>query len=305
MTAFPNVAFQNLMCGVPSVLPRANSAEIWQQIQDYNIASLSGPPAFYEKLLATAEESKQPIPIKGLLIGGAPVNKNLAEKINTVFSSAQAKLSAFIVYGSTEVEPISFIELQTIIDSNYSGFLVGKPLEEVELKIETETGAAEEGEIWLSGPHVVERYFNNTRATDSTKTRDINGKLWHRTGDWGRLTKNGEILLTGRAPDLIRTENSILPNYTIEAELNQIPGIRRAGVIMSSNQKIEICLEAVETDIHNRHEIQSSQVEKTLSKFQLGNYNINWLQKIPTDPRHQSRVNRAALRKLIKKPVWF
>ncbi|MFJ3924703.1 AMP-dependent synthetase/ligase [Streptomyces sp. NPDC090022] len=61
---------------------------------------------------------------------------------------------------------------------------------------------AEDGEVWLHGPHVFSGYLNDPRASEAV-LRDG----WLATGDLGRLDEDGYLTITGRKKDILVTSN--------------------------------------------------------------------------------------------------
>lgn len=79
------------------------------------------------------------------------------------------------------------------------------PIEIVDPETSQPLQEGQVGEIWLSGPSVVERYWGDTAATDMTFKCSLPGKpgiQFMRTGDLGVLL-DGALYMTGRSKDLI------------------------------------------------------------------------------------------------------
>lgn len=79
----------------------------------------------------------------------------------------------------------------------------------IKLKILSASSPAqevEEGEVCIQGLNVTKGYLNNPKANEESFVA-IEGKegegRWFRTGDRGRLDKEGYLMLTGRIKELI------------------------------------------------------------------------------------------------------
>jgi long-subunit acyl-CoA synthetase (AMP-forming) len=118
----------------------------------------------------------------------------------------EKKLSVKIkqAYGMTELGPVTHIcpDDPTRIKAGSAGLLV--PNTEC-MVIDPQTGKEktkpkEEGEIWIRGPQVMQRYFNNPKATQNTITEDG----WLKTGDIGYIDEGGYLFIVDRLKELIK-----------------------------------------------------------------------------------------------------
>ena len=80
-----------------------------------------------------------------------------------------------------------------------------------------------EGEILVKGPNVMLGYYKNDEATAEAMTEDG----FFRTGDYGKLTKDNILFITGRKKNLIILSNgkNVYPEE-IENELVSAPGVQ-------------------------------------------------------------------------------
>ncbi len=118
---------------------------------------------------------------------------------------------------------------------------IGKPLPGIDVRI------GGEDEIQVRGPIVMKGYFNNQQETTKAFTQDG----WLRTGDAGKLDENGNLFITERLKDLMKTSNGkyIAPQM-IESTLGQDRFIEHVAVIADARKFVSAlivpCYEALE-----------------------------------------------------------
>ncbi|KYG62108.1 long-chain fatty acid--CoA ligase [Bdellovibrio bacteriovorus] len=116
--------------------------------------------------------------------GGAPISKDIA----LFFHSA----GILVLEGYGLTETTAAITVNTPF--NYRFGSVGRPIGEVKLKI------AEDGEILVKSDKVMKEYYNNPEATKEVFTDG-----WFHTGDIGEILPGGDLKITDRKKDLIKT----------------------------------------------------------------------------------------------------
>ncbi|MGI8638725.1 MAG: AMP-dependent synthetase/ligase [Pyrinomonadaceae bacterium] len=119
------------------------------------------------------------------ITGGAA----LSDDIYLIFTGAG--ISIMQGYGLTETSPV--ITSNTPMNTRLG--TVGKPIRNVEIR------SAEDGEIEVSGPNVMPGYYNKPEATREVFTEDG----WFKTGDIGKIDKDGFLKITDRKKELFKT----------------------------------------------------------------------------------------------------
>lgn len=122
------------------------------------------------------------------------------------FASGGAKLAADIMtdleaFGFTVLEGYGLTETSPVITfnplSDRRAGSAGKALPSAQIMVLNPDGKGE-GEIIVKGPMVMKGYYRNPAMTSDVMT---NG--WFRTGDIGRIDKDGYLFLTGRSKEVI------------------------------------------------------------------------------------------------------
>ena len=121
-------------------------------------------------------------------------------------------------YGLTETSPVVTANLPT---ANKVG-TVGRPIPHVEVRI------AEDGEILVKGPCVMQGYYQKPDETRAVLSADG----WLRTGDIGRLDADGYLIITDRKKELLKTAaGKFVAPAPIENMLKTSPYIANAMVV--------------------------------------------------------------------------
>jgi len=124
--------------------------------------------------------------IKFFPCAGAP----LSQEIEEFFYAC----GIFICYGYGLSETTATVTCHEPYKFKFGA--VGKPLPHVEVKIDENNG-----EILVRGGNVMKGYYKKPQATSEVFTHDG----WFRTGDAGYFEENGELRITERIKDLIKT----------------------------------------------------------------------------------------------------
>lgn len=124
--------------------------------------------------------------VRFIITGGAACQ----EKLLRIFNGAQ--IPVYEGYGPTENSPVITVNRQTKGGSKYG--TVGLPIPGIEVKI------AEDGEILVTGPCVMQGYY---KRPDITAETIING--WLHTGDIGVWDEGKYLKITDRKKELFKT----------------------------------------------------------------------------------------------------
>lgn len=125
--------------------------------------------------------------IRFFISGSAALNQDVSRWFSAV------GMPVLEGYGMTETSAGTCLTLP----QNYRTGYVGRPLEGLEAKI------AEDGELLVRGPSVMDGYHNNPTATAEALEPDG----WLHTGDIGEMDADGRVRITDRKKELFKTSN--------------------------------------------------------------------------------------------------
>ena len=188
---------------------------------------------WYEKKLGLARKlifSKWQLALGGelkLMVSGASA---LQQRLTRVFTAAGMPIMEG--YGLTETSPVTSVSFME--QNGVRGFrvgTVGKILKHVEVKI------AENGEILVKGPNVMQGYYK-----DPKKTAEVIKDGYFHTGDKGEIDADGFLKITGRTKEMFKTSGGkyIVPPL-LEGDLKQSLFIEQVMVV-GENEKMPAAL---------------------------------------------------------------
>jgi len=299
LVTLPVFALANLAHGVTSVLADHDPTKLALQIEREKVTRCAVSPAFLTEWLNAGVELAG---LEKIFTGGGPVFPSLLDRLS-------AWSTRIAVYGSTEAEPIAHLDAKEITAADLAemrsggGLLAGHPVSEIRLAILPDTwgrpiapmdaaafdaaclppGAP--GEIVVSGDHVLSGYLDGV-GDEETKFR-VDGVVWHRTGDAGKLDAQGRLWLLGRCAAVVRDARGELFPFAIETMLSFDPTIRRSAVLAIGERRI-LAVEA---------EGDAPQSTPT------GIDEIHRLARIPVDRRHRAKIDYPALRRMLETSI--
>lgn len=272
---FPNVILHNLAAGITTILPaipdfrmdQLKPENIVAQLQAQRIDTLMGNVFYFKTITAYLNANPQSFPaVKQIGIGGSPVPENLIPEFRIYFPEA----AYYIIYGSSEAEPIAIRKVNVMFENPKNGYYVGKPVEELEIRIDALTaihtidGTVHSGEIEVRGAHV------------ATSQQDG----WHKTGDIGYLSAEKGLYLTARAGN--EKAHQGIQHYQIEHLLLHHQDIIHAAAIAAA-EGFDIFIQGSITS-EEAWQILTDNFAPDLIK------SIQFKTQIPLDHRHQSKI---------------
>jgi acyl-CoA synthetase (AMP-forming)/AMP-acid ligase II len=320
LPVFPIFSLNNVAAGVTTVLPAVDLARpapedgplLVAQMRDQGVTCCTLSPSLLRGVAAHCLASGQPLPgLRRVVTGGAPVSR---EDIAAVRAAAP-RAEIWVLYGSTEVEPIAHVEAREILarPGGEPGTLVGPivgglrcrllsvnkgPVALDERGFEPWLAAGgQPGEVVVAGAHVCRGYYRDEDAFTRTKIVEADGTVWHRTGDVGYLDEHAHLHLVGRVHNSILRAGQLLYPVTPEILLSGVEGVRQSAYVGLPDRALGECAAAV---VSLRSGVGREQVEAAVRRV-LGRHGVPLdrfyvVDEVPMDPRHHSKVEYAALR---------
>ncbi|RIA46982.1 fatty-acyl-CoA synthase [Hephaestia caeni] len=217
--------------GARLVLPgrHADGERLARLIRDEGVTVAVGVPTVWLGLLEHLEATGSAVPsLRRILVGGAPMPPALMERLEQ-----RLGVTVQTSWGMTELSPLG--TAASPADPGRDASLSGRPAVGVDLLLTDSGGRALpeqrglEGHLKVRGAAVVERYFGDSEnATDDG---------WFDTGDLARIDARGNVTITGRAKDLIKSGGEWINPAEIEAIIAALPQVALVAVIGRADPK--------------------------------------------------------------------
>lgn len=299
-TNFPIVGLADFAVGNTVVIPQINLMKIHKadshalknHLNQNMVSRLIVSPSLLSKIIedATTEQLQH---IKHVVTGGAPIPMHLIlnclEYFPDVFFEA--------IYGSTESEPICITDFKVVkerLSEPLKGVYVGEVVPEIQLKIieahkaaigsdqfaQMQLSEGKIGEVVVTGNHVNKNYYKNPAAFQQAKIVDIEGEIWHRTGDLGYL-ENGHLFLVGRDHRIIQRDNTAYYPYGLEQHIQLKFNVKDVGYIQKDDRILFYVSDKSDTTaIYNEIKAVGYPIDAV----------VQTTKPLPRDARHKSKL---------------
>ncbi|MCC3269936.1 alpha/beta fold hydrolase [Arthrobacter gengyunqii] len=275
-----------------------------------NATTVFASPAALVNVLATSEDlteiqRKALQQVELLLSAGAPIPEPLLARVSALTPNAELHTP----YGMTEALPVTDISLDDIRAAGAgNGVCVGTPVSGAQVAIAAlspdgsigDTPLVEPGltgEILVSAPHVKDRY-DRLWITES-KSSSLPG--WHRTGDVGHLDEQGRLWVEGRLGHILTTPDGVVTPVAAEQAAESVPAVGRAAVVGVGPAGAQVPVAVLElVDPVRRPGTAPQDLAAAVRAAVAAGAGLELaavlvLPAMPTDIRHNSKIDRTAL----------
>jgi len=218
-----------VMVSVPLIIEKIFRAKILPELNKKLIVkSLYKIPTFRKKFHKIAVQKLLKTfggELRMFCIGGASLAADVERFLN------EGGFPYAMGYGLTETSPLD-------TGTDPAGVRLrsaGKPIPNVQVKIDNPNPKTGEGEVLIKGPNVMKGYYKDPEKTKEVFTEDG----WFKTGDLGIMDKDGYLFIKGRSKNVIIGSNgkNIYPEE-IESILNELEFVSESLVVERKGELI-------------------------------------------------------------------
>ena len=301
------------------------------QFKATNVTCATLSPSLFNEISAHCIKNDMTLPnLRRLVTGGDPISRDNLVDMKKVATEADI----MVLYGSTEVEPMAHIEARDMInfktrameDDEWvdEGVNVGHFADGLRhrfLKIShdpieinsaddwahLEVPKGEVGELIVAGEYVCRDYYNYPEGFKRAKIRDENGDVWHRTGDLARLADDGYLWLVGRIHNVIERAGKYVFPVRAEIVMKKLPFTKVSAYLGVPDEEMgekAVCVimprDAAGLNQESTLAEWKAEVTRIMDKNEIPYDGIVFIDDIPLDARHHSKVEYAILRKTLQ-----
>lgn len=227
--------------GLPFAVPAAggklvlpgrhlDGASLAHLIRSEGVTITVGVPTVWIGLCDHLARTGETVPtLKRIVVGGAPMPPALMDRIEN-----ELGVVVQTSWGMTELTPVGTVGV--LSDADRRPEVSGRPALGVDFLLLDQSGEplenqrGEEGHLHVRGAAVIDHYFGH-------ETSALNADGWFDTGDLARLDEKGNLRITGRAKDLIKSGGEWINPTDIESIVSALPQIALAAVIGRADDK--------------------------------------------------------------------
>ncbi|KAL2127824.1 hypothetical protein VTI74DRAFT_10113 [Chaetomium olivicolor] len=224
--------------GIPVyVMPSFDFVKMLEHIQRFRIATLPVVPPIVVMLAKHPLSKKYDLSsLEHIGSGAAPLAREVCEEVERLFAGRDVVVRQG--WGMTEVTCTSMSWDPTMTVGPSAG--VGEMCPNCKARLMSLDGktpvekAGQRGELWVTGPTLMRRYWRKPEATRETIVVDEDGTRWLKTGDIAFVEEykpGGIFHVVDRVKELIKVKGNQVAPAELEGILLESPDVADAAVV--------------------------------------------------------------------------
>lgn len=274
-----NAIHDPLYLGFENILiPKFDAKDFPSLMHKYKPNHVLAGPILWDYFIKDKKISKDNLSyLKSPISGGDVLNIELERAINDFYKSHNCNIPIASGYGLTEVSAAAIYSKSIAYKEGHVGIpYIKNNVSAFIPNTEEELLCGLEGEICISTPTMMNKYYNNEEATKDIIRVHSDGLRWVHTGDLGTVDTDGSVKISGRIKRLIvRNGNKIFPS-TIEDIIRQnklITGISIVSMPNAKERHVPVAYLTIESDLIGHEEELIDNIESSI-KEKLPEFNI-------------------------------
>lgn len=255
--------------GSLAIIPdeKRKEPEYWKMIIDeHNITVWNTVPALFEMLMIYSNPNDELRNLRLVLVSGDWVKPNLYKELRM-----RSNHCRFIALGgATEASIWSNMFEVTEVDPSWDAVPYGKALSNQEFRI-VENGVdvplGKRGELWIGGDGLAKGYVSMPEQTAVSFVTE-NGRRWYRTGDYGYLKPDGNIIFCGRKDSQVKLNGFRIELGEIDGKIRDLKDVNNSITILTGSGNSQYLATAVELNL-------ASDVPDEEDSLKLCTYNLS------------------------------
>ena len=202
--------------------------KVAQAIEDHGITHIYGVPAHYRQLLKFEQFHPSLKKLKMAFCAAAKLDRETIDEWRRI-----SGIGLHEGYGLIETTGgITWRVHQESLQTGDVGTCPDSNLIEIGIMDEDDNllSPEAEGEIVVRGKSVTSGYLNMPEENER-----VFAGGWFHTGDKGKITKHGRLIMTGRIKDIINIAGIKISPFEVETVLNQHPQVETSAVVSAAD----------------------------------------------------------------------
>lgn len=206
------------------LIPKFSVKTVIKYLQRGNLQTLIGVPIIYERLLRHKKFKGHTVSkIHNAFVGGDAPSEALLKQFNERMKEGNARARLYEGYGLTETVTVCTVNTH----KEHRPKTVGKPIPFTEVKAfknDKELKPNTYGELYVSGDTLMNGYrFESKKSNPFFIDKDK--KKWVRTGDYGKVDKDGYVYFAQRLKRIVKVNGINIFPKEIENKIAELPYI--------------------------------------------------------------------------------